>query len=146
MEKRYGHRTRGIPVFLVFGLLSTTLPCCCPSGAWVDNFGSLYSIVTFSPAEFDQPFLTTGVVDTRDTGCGVWSIRPPAEGEPAVDPENPVAWVAENPHPNPADQCCYALRFDGQIVGSGCDLILGEYRNVGGKCEQSGQMFLQAVQ
>jgi len=51
-----------------------------------------------------------------------------------------------NPNPNPADQCCYAFRFDGQVAGSGCVVILGDYRNVGGKCQQSGQMFLQTAQ
>jgi len=60
-----------------------------------------------------------------------------------------------NPNPNPADQCCYAFRFDGQFAGSGCILILGEYLNVGGKCKPildddgepiPGQMFLQSAQ
>jgi hypothetical protein len=146
MKKNQVLRLTGFRFFHLIGLVATLFPACCPTGAWEDNFGRSYSIVTLSPTEEDQPFLTTGLVDTRDMGCGVWAIRPPLPGEPAVDPENPVAWVAENPNPNPADLCCYAFRFDGQVTGSGCFLILGEYRNVGGKCEQSGQMFLQSVQ
>ncbi len=129
-------------ILLFLGLL----PACCPSGAWVDNFGSLYSIVTFSSDEAGSSLQTTGVVDTRQIGCGVWTLRPPGEGEAPVDPENPIAWVVENPNPNPADACCYAFRFDGRITGSGCLLIVGEYHTVGGKCEQSGQMLLELVQ
>ncbi len=145
MLKRFGPRPAALQIVPLLTVLSTALGACCPSGAWIDNFGSLYSIVTLSPGGFDQPFLTTGVVDTIELGCGLWNIRPPAPGEPPVTEENPVAWVAENRNPNPADQCCYAFRFDGQVTGSGCGLVVGEYRNVGGKCEQTGQMFLQAA-
>lgn len=146
MKREQALRLTGIRFFFLFGLASALFPACCPTGAWEDNFGRSYSLVTFPPAEPDQPFLTRGVVDTGDMGCGVWNVRAPLPGEPTVDPENPVALVAENPNPNPADLCCYAFRFDGQTAGSGCLLILGEYRNVGGKCEQSGQMFLQRSQ
>jgi hypothetical protein len=146
MQSRTSIRFRRLQALLILGLVPAILQACCPSGAWLDNFGSLYSIVTISPTEPDQPFLTSGVADTIGLGCGLWTIRPPAAGEPGVDPENPVAWVAENRRPNPADQCCYAFRFDGQVTGSGCSLIVGEYRNVGGKCEGSGQMFLQIAQ
>jgi hypothetical protein len=142
MKTNQALRLTGIPFFFLLGLVSIVFPACCPTGAWEDNFGRFYSLVTLAPTEEDQPFLTTGQADTRDLGCGVWNVRPPRPGEPAVDPENPVAFVVENPNPNPADLCCYAFRFDGSITGGGCLLIIGEYENVGGKCEQSGQMFL----
>ena len=60
--------------------------------------------------------------------------------------------MAVNPNPNPADQCCYAFRFEAPFP-SNCGLILGKYKNVdvdGGedpKCGgKSGQMFLQTAQ
>jgi hypothetical protein len=150
MKRDQVSRLTGIRFFLLLGLVSSLFSACCPTGAFEDNFGRSYSLVTFPPTDYipgdEEPFLTTGVVDTGDMGCGIWNIRPPLPGEPAVDPENPVALVAENPNPNPADQCCYAFRFNGQVTGSGCVLILGEYENVGGKCQQSGQMFLQRPQ
>lgn len=145
MKTHNGRMPAAVRRLFVLGLVSALSAACCPTGAFEDNFGSLYSLVTLPTDDFNAPFLTTGAVDTRDMGCGVWSVRPPEPGEPAVDPDNPVAWVAVNPDPNPTDHCCYAFRFDGQITGSGCILILGEYRSVGGKCQQSGQMFLQAV-
>ena len=145
MRRNQVLRLTGIRLLFLLGFVSTLFPACCPTGAWEDNFRRVYSLVTLSPIEENQPFLTTGVVDTRDMGCGIWTIRPPLPGEPAVR-EGYTAFVAENPNPNPADLCCYAFRFDGQVAGSGCLLILGEYQSVGGKCEQSGQMFLQSLQ
>jgi hypothetical protein len=136
----------GMRFFFVLGMVSMLFPACCPTGAFEDNFGRFYTLVTIPTDDSLQTTATTGTVDTRDMGCGVWPIRPPGELEPPVDPENPIAWVAVNPNPNPADQCCYAFRFDGQVAGSGCAVILGEYQNVGGKCQQSGQMFLQTAQ
>ena len=135
-----------IRLFLLLGLVPVFFPACCPSGTYDDNFGRSYSLVTVPIEAFEEPFLTSGSVDTRDMGCGVWSIRPPAEGEPPVDPNYPVAWVAVNPNPNPADQCCYAFRFDGKVTGSGCSVIIGTYRNTGGKCEGSGAMYLVSAQ
>ncbi len=133
----------GIRFFFVLGLASMLFSACCPSGPFEDNFGRFYTLVTTPTDDSLQPFMTVGTVDTRDWGCGVWEIQ----ATPPEDPlENPVSWLAVNPNPNPADQCCYAFRFDGRETGSGCILILGEYRNVGGKCEQSGQMFLQSAQ
>jgi hypothetical protein len=135
----------GIRLGVLLGLFFLLVPACCPTGAWEDNFGRFYSIVTNPSMDFGQPTQTTGTVDTRDMGCGVWSIRPPGEGEPPVATGD-VAWVAENPNPNPADQCCYAFRFDGEVTGSGCSVIVGEYRNLGDKCQgQSGEMFLLSL-
>ncbi len=134
----------GVRIFFAFGLLTLLFTACCPTGAYEDNFGRFYTLVTIPGTDFEQTMLTTGQVDTRDLGCGVWSIRAPTPVEPPPDPENPIAWVAVNPNQNTADQCCWAFRFDGNDVqGSGCGVILGEYRNIGGKCEQSGPMFLQ---
>ena len=130
---------------VVLGLVSILFSACCPSGAFEDNFGRFYTLVTLPTDNSLQTFITSGTVDTRDMGCGVWNIRPPGELEPPVEPGD-TAFVAVNPNPNPADQCCYAFRFDGRETGSGCVLILGDYLNVGGKCEQSGQMFLQSTQ
>ena len=137
----------GIRFLFVLGLVSMIFSACCPSSPpfYEDNFGRLYTLLTTPGPDFEQPLQTIGLVDTRDMGCGVWNIRPPLDGEPPVEPGD-TAFVAVNPNPNPADQCCYAFRFDGRETGSGCILILGEYRNVGGKCEQFGQMFLQSTQ
>jgi len=134
-----------IRFLFVLGLVFILCGACCPTGAFEDNFGRFYSLVTIPTDDSLQTFNTSGTVDTRDMGCGVWNIRPPGELEPPVEPGD-TAWVAVNPNPNPADQCCYAFRFDGRQAGSGCILILGEYENVGGKCFQSGQMFLQSPQ
>jgi hypothetical protein len=134
----------GTRLFFALGIFLLFFPACCPTGAWEDNFGRVYSIVTTPSPDLDQPILTSGTVDTMDLGCGVWPIRPPGEGEPPQAPGD-VAWVAENPNPNPADQCCYAFRFDGQVTGSGCSVIIGAYQNVGGKCQQSGEMFLLSL-
>jgi hypothetical protein len=135
----------GMRFFFVLGMVSMLFPACCPTGAFEDNFGRFYTLVTIPTDDSLQTFQTSGTVDTRGMGCGVWNIRPPLDGEPPVEPGD-TAWVAVNPNPNPADQCCYAFRFDGQVAGSGCAVILGEYQNVGGKCQQSGQMFLQTAQ
>jgi hypothetical protein len=135
----------GVRLFFVLSLISMLFSACCPSGAYDDNFGRFYTLVTLPTDDALQTFATSGTVDTRDMGCGVWNIRPPGEGEDPVEPGD-TSWVAVNPNPNPADQCCYAFRFDGQGADSECDVILGEYRNVGGKCEQSGQMFLRPAQ
>lgn len=134
-----------IRFFFVLGLVLILFAACCPTGAYEDNFGRFYTLVTIPTDDSLQTFATTGTVDTRDWGCGIWNIRPPGELEPPAEPGD-IAWVAVNPNPNPADQCCYAFRFDGEVTGSGCVLILGEYENVGGKCQQSGQMFLQSSQ
>ena len=138
-----------IRFFLLLGLVSMLVPSCCPSGAWEDNFGRSYTLVTIRTTQFVERPGTYGTVDTRDMGCGVWSIRPPAEDEPPVNPDNPVAWVAENPYPNPDDLCCYAFRFDGHVAeDSGCSEIIGTYENftppdLPPKCEgRSGPMSL----
>ena len=100
----------GIRFFLVLGLVSMLFAACCPTGAYEDNFGRFYTLVTLPTDDSNQTFRTTGWVDTRDWGCGVWDIQP----EPPLDPDIPtVQWLAVNPNPNPADQCCYAFRFDG---------------------------------
>ncbi len=144
MKKQDQGTTRGIRLFLVAGLLSMLLAasCTCPTGGYEDNFGRFYSLLTILESDFDLPIGTSGTVDTRGWGCGVWNISP----VPPSDPENPIAWQAENPYKNPADQCCYAFRFDGRVAPGGCAVILGTYENVGGKCHQSGQMFLQTAQ
>jgi|GEM_PF-2838325 len=137
-----------IRFLFVLGLVSMLFSACCPSGALEDNFGRLYTLVTLPTDESLQTMVTTGTVDTLDMGCGVWNIRPPGELEPPVEPGD-TAFVAVNPNPNPADQCCYAFRFDGQVTvcSSTFTLVLGEYENVGGKCDPvPGQMFLQTAQ
>ncbi len=130
--------------FLVVSLASLLFAssCTCPTGGFEDNFGRFYSLVTVLQPDFGVPVGTSGTLDTLDWGCGIWNITPL---EP-LNPENPIAWQAENPNPNPADQCCYAFRFDGHTAPGGCAVILGTYESVGGKCEQSGQMFLQTAQ
>lgn len=145
MIRRVEGCSPGIRFFLVLGLVSMLFSACCPSGPFEDNFGRFYTLATIPTDDSLQTFDTVGTVDTRDMGCGVWDIRAPIDGEPPVEPGD-TAFVAVNPNPNPADQCCYAFRFDGQITGSGCTLILGEYLTDDGKCEQSGQMFLQSTQ
>jgi hypothetical protein len=135
----------GIRFFSCLGLVTLLISACCPTGPFEDNFGRLYALVTIPTDDSLQTFETSGTLDTGDWGCGLWSIRPPGELEPPVAPGD-IAFVAVNPSPNPADQCCYAFRFDGRLAGSGCTVILGEYQDVGGTCEQRGQMFLQSAQ
>jgi len=134
--------------FPVLGAAVTVLavlPCCCPSGVFVDNFNSLYQILTGPPPLKGMPFQTSGWVDTRGLGCGVWNIRAPLPGEP-YDPQYAVVFYAENPSPDPNDNCCYAFRFDGNQQNTDCLLVTGTYRNLGGKCTGSAPMVLQAVQ
>lgn len=126
-------------------LLLAVLSACCPSGAFVDNFGSLYQILTTPPPLQGMPPQTSGTADTRGLGCGVWNVRPPLPGEP-VDPQYGVVFYAENPAPDPGDNCCYAFRFDGNEENQECRLITGVYQSVGGKCTVSGSMYIQAVQ
>ncbi len=149
----------GIRFLFVLGLVTILCAACCQTGAFEDNFGRFYSLVTIPTDDFLQPFNTSGTVDTLDMGCGVWNIRPPLDGEPPIEPGEPVdtTFVAVNPNPNPADQCCFAFRFDGEAVVCTNDykLVLGEYLNVGGKCkpilDDDGEpipvpMFLQTPQ
>ena len=141
MKKRSIHN---LGAFLLLGLLCTGLPSCCPSGAWVDNFNALYNLITVPPDVPGSLLQVSGTVDTRGAGCGIWSIRPPKPGE-IYDPINPVVFVGENPSPNPLDNCCYRYLFQGNTSGAGCLTILGEFETIGGKCEESGSMFLEVV-
>ena len=132
--------------FLVLPVLGlAVLPAaCCPSGVFVDNFNSLYQILTAPPPLSGLPFQTSGWVDTRGLGCGVWNVRAPLPGEP-YDPQYAVVFYAENPTPDPNDNCCYGFRFDGNQQTPECRVVSGAYSNVGGKCTASGSMTLQAV-
>jgi hypothetical protein len=130
-----------VPLTLLFAML----PACCPSGAFVDNFGSLYQILTSPPPLEGMPFQTSGTADTRSLGCGVWNVRPPLPGE-SYDSEYSVVFFVENPAPDPDDNCCYGFRFEGNQQNPQCGLITGVYQSVGGKCTISGAMYLEAVQ
>ncbi len=136
---------------LITFLVGFTLSACCPSGVWEDNFGSVYQLMTLPIEEPDgsqsSSFQTVGTVDTMDMGCGVWEIRIPTATEmPADHDQFNLIWVAENPNPNPADQCCSALVFKGDSAGSYCNLLTGAYTNIGNKCTKSGSMYLQRLQ
>lgn len=156
MRKDRKEDSRGIRFLLVLGLVSVLSSACCPSGAWEDNFGRSYSFVTLPDnlddpdSLFTGPFSMFGTVDTKDLGCGVWSIS----GEAISDLTNRyiVSFVADNPNKNPADQCCYNFLFEGERRGSGCVIIFGTYEADYGyeagqkKCSQSGEMFLVSAQ
>ena len=131
-------------LFILLALLALVFQACCPSGVWKDNFDALYQILTTPPPTLGLPNQIIGFVDTRDIGCGVWNVRPPLTGEP-WDPLAEVVFYAVNPYPDPNDNCCYAYRFEGKAEGPGCILFIGDYETVGGKCSQSGQMFIEAV-
>lgn len=131
-------------VFLLLALLWTTLPACCPSGVWKDNFNAVYNLITLYPSDRSLPNQVTGTVDTRDAGCGVWNVRPPEPGEP-YDPTKDVIFVGVNPSPNPADNCCYRYLFQG-ISDFSCLTIIGEFETIGGKCNEQGDMYLEVVQ
>jgi hypothetical protein len=139
------NRERTALSIILPALLLGVLPACCPSGAFVDNFGALYEILTAPPPLEGMPFQTSGTVDTRSLGCGVWNVRPPLPGEP-YDPQYAVVFYAENPAPDPDDNCCYAFRFQGNQQNPECGLITGVYQSVGGKCTISASMYLEAVQ
>jgi len=137
---RASSRLRVPILVLCLGFLSAA---CCPSGVWLDNFGNQYQLLTFPATAPDSPRDSAGSVDTLGFGCGVWQIRNLNPDEP-YDPSYSIAFVAENPYPNPYDNCCYAFRFDGNETGLGCVALLGEYRTVGGKCNQSGPLIIEA--
>jgi hypothetical protein len=136
---------------ILLGLVSTLFAACAPTGAYEDNFGSFYSLVTvpFDPDNiFNGPYSTSGTVDTRAMGCGVWPIT----GESFRDSSGSfvLTFVADNPNKNPADLCCYNFRFEGERSGSNWALIFGTYEadfnypkdGIERKCEQSGEMYL----
>jgi len=148
MKTDMGYTAKNLLIPLLMGL---TLSACCPSGVWQDNFGSIYQLLTLPIVESDvsprSSFETVGSIDTMDMGCGVWQIRSPTAAEmPADHDQFDFIWVAENPAPNPADQCCSAVLFKGDSAGSYCDLLTGEYTNIGDKCTQSGSMYLQSLE
>ncbi|MEW6440765.1 MAG: hypothetical protein AB1640_07480 [bacterium] len=125
---------------LLFLAISASIAACCPSGTYEDNFGAVYLLIT-SPLGAGDSLAVVGTVDTRELGCGVWTLAGTSEkpgGEGIVD------WVVTNPNPNPTDACCYAYQFSGTVTGSGCLFISGEYASIGGKCTTSGLMYLQA--
>ena len=123
-------------------LLALLASACCPTGVWLDNFGNQYQILTVPSLLPDTPRVTGGTVDTLGWGCGIWNVRELLPGEP-YDPANPVAFVVENPYPNPYDNCCYSYRFDGGETSSGCVALRGRFQTLGGKCNQSGDMVIE---
>ncbi len=143
MKKRKSLALRPwFPIFLL-GLLCAS--ACCPSGIWMDIFVNQYLIVTTPSVDPNTARITEGSVDTLGWGCGIWDIRPLTAGEP-YDPANQIAFVAENPYPTPYDNCCYAFRFDGNETSTGCVTLTGLYETIGGKCSQSGNMVIEAIQ
>ncbi len=145
MMKHPAGESQGLRLYFLLGLVCMLLYGCCPTGAYEDNFGRFYILLSVPTEDFFEPFNTFGQVDTReDFGCGIWQI----EAIPPLDPEtNPISFKAVNPNQNTADQCCWEFRFDGRIAGSGCSVLLGEYQNLTLKCEGgSGQMFLQTAE
>lgn len=131
-------------LFILLFFLAFGLQACCPSGTWKDNFDAIYQLLSTPPPALGLPIQVVGSVDTRGLGCGIWDVRPPLPGEP-YDPTAEVVFYAVNPYPDPNDNCCYAYRFEGKEEAIGCVLFIGDYETVGGKCSQSGQMFLEVV-
>ncbi len=120
---------------------------CCPSGVWEDNYGNIYSLASIPSRNFlFAPVGTFGTVDITATDCGTWEVRPLNEFDPPPLPATTIVWIAENPEPNPMDGCCYAIRFEGWSAnGLQCTRITGMFNNVGGKCTQAGNMFLDVM-
>lgn len=121
------------------------LPSCCPSGVWEDNFGFIYQLFTVQPGENLVPWITTGVMDTGEMACGIWKVRNLRLRELPVAPGTEIAFIAQNENPNPTDHCCYAFRFEGNPEDGDCFFVTGTYWSVGGKCQQSGPMYLDVI-
>jgi len=125
------------------------LVSCCPTGVFEDSFGSIYQLATephIGNDPFNPTYETSGYVDTGEMGCGVWNIRSPVGTERPPDYRQfDVIWIAENPHPDAADNCCQAFLFKGNSEGDTCNLIFGQYESIGTKCTQSGEMNLLSL-
>ncbi len=128
--------------FLILSILF--IGACCPSGVWEDNYGNIYSIVSIPPGNLIfGPVRTYGTVDITDSGCGTWEIRPLNEFDTPPLPASNIVWIAENPEPDQTGECCDAVRFEGYSLSRlQCDRIIGVFHNLGRRCTQSGNMFL----
>ena len=140
--------SRHSPGYLLCCLAAcTTLVSCCPSGIFEDNFGSIYQLVTTTvPGSnpLDPALEVTGTVDTAAMGCGIWTVRNIRFAELPPDWRlYDLLIVAENPTPDAADTCCQAFSFKGNTQDGACVRIEGYYENIGTKCTQSGEMYLE---
>ena len=138
-----GTSTKALRVSLILLSIWMALPACCPTGIYQDNFGAVYELFTdFRSTEEEDTFVVLGTVDTREIGCGVWTL---AGTSRKLVEERRVEWIVTNPNPNPRDACCNAFHFEGQVTDATCSFISGEYAMTGGKCTQSDPMYLEGM-
>ena len=135
-----GTSTKALRVILILSSIWMALPACCPTGIYEDNFGAVYQLFTDFGSPEDDAFAVLGTADTGEIGCGVWTL---AGTSRKLDVGRFVEWKVTNPNQNPMDACCYEFQFVSDPVDPDCLYISGEYAMTGGKCTQSGPMFLE---